>query len=203
MPDERRHSQKIEYLADFPGADVPRDVVAVAIAEQDIGAIGVESASPLDVTKEVVEVNDNDNFNVNDITAVVSVQEDSPLDVSGATVTVTDDGTLTVDGISSTVNVQEETALDVSGAVVPIEEDSPIEVVGDFGGTDTLRNDYKLKVMGIIQGDIWIVESSNTEKVRSVEANGTLSNDGTLNVEDGVSGSGEIIGDGEIVDLEI
>jgi len=72
-----RHTQSLQYLANFPGARVEKDRIAVAIETAD---------GPLDVSAATVPVNLDEPLDVSAATVPVSLDE--PLDVSGATVPV-------------------------------------------------------------------------------------------------------------------
>ncbi|RLC33533.1 hypothetical protein DRH14_04710 [Candidatus Shapirobacteria bacterium] len=64
MPEykSRKYVMEIDWVAGFPGADVPRDLVKIAITAQDVDALTVSDSSGTtlgDVTDELDEVNDN------------------------------------------------------------------------------------------------------------------------------------------------
>jgi len=60
---ERGHTTTVDYLEDFPGSDLPRDLVRVALVEQDLGQvaqnleqIGGQAQSAVDVAQKIDDI---------------------------------------------------------------------------------------------------------------------------------------------------
>ena len=148
---ERKYRRVINYIEDEVGADVDRDLLRMALVEQDISKLvvsnpdteGLEVASfeSDGLDSNVASVSGKSQTaadwtaifqDLNSLTGALNQDEDAlfietsdPLDVSAATVTVGDNGEFSITDSSN--NVIEE-PLDVSDAVVTVEEKSPIDV---------------------------------------------------------------------------
>lgn len=124
MPDpkdrnqDRQHRQRIEYLADFPGADVAGDRLKIYI--EDSGNMGddienlrnniAQESTLSDILSKLFNASDN-----------VVIEEASPLDVSASAIEI---GTWS----AGVLSVQEDTALDVSASTVPVSHQGVIDV---------------------------------------------------------------------------
>ena len=165
-PNPKVPENTVGYIEDQIGADVPRDLIKVALAAQDLGQLDV-SAAEVDVNVTDQTLN-NLAANVEQIggqaqsavdvatkidqlqSALASVAGDTlqvstptPIDASGATIAVQEDTPLDASG--ATVLVQEDTPLDASGATVPIQESTPLDVTG---ATVSVQEDTALNVSG-------------------------------------------------------
>lgn len=121
MNEDYRNTERIDYVANLPGARRERDVLVTevegevtvnfvddinrllgAVRPADGSVFEVEQTGPIDVSAETVPVDQQGPVNIGqwtagslDVTAAtVPVESDTPLDVSGETVPV--DGTVTV-----------------------------------------------------------------------------------------------------------
>lgn len=203
---------EIEYLADFPGADVPRDLVKVSIADWVTGTLLVQEEHPLDVSGAEIDVDLN-----SQTLSAITITDDGSLDIN--TMPAQTIGTWN----AGTLSIQEATPLDVSGATVPTEQQTPVSVE-DSGGTtidpaseatlselsaslasaggDTLlttRTDEHRAVSRVIDaGEVYHVESTETWVVNDLTVDGILDVRGTVAHYGDISGSGTIIGGGTI-----
>lgn len=150
--DSYKNTNRIEYLAGFPGADREKDRVDVSI----VGSIGLEiskwTAGNLPVDQQTpVEIGSYSG-------GPIPVEQQTPVgveDSGGSQVDPATDTTLTntlsreiATWSAGTLSVQESSALDVSGATVPVEHQGVIDVssrdgrnLGDVDVTDLPHND--------------------------------------------------------------
>mgnify|MGYP000046422347 CR=1 FL=1 len=98
VSDIYKYRNRVDYLHDFPGANVEKDKIITIAAPAE--TYPVQEDTPLDVSGAVVTVTDDGNLQIYDSSGNV-IEE--PLDVSSSTVTITDDGSLEVSAIPDVV----------------------------------------------------------------------------------------------------
>ena len=175
---ERKFRRVVNYIEDQIGADINRDLMRVAIEDEDI-------ANPLPVEQQTpVGVEDTGGNQVDPLAA-----GDQPFDVSGAVVTITDDGNLAVASLPE--------PLDVSSAEVDVDLNSQSlsEVatnLSQIGGTAQSAVDVADKIdqiedaLASVGADSLRVASPNPLDVSAAEVDVDVASQslGTVTVDD-------------------
>lgn len=157
----RKYQRIVNYIEDQVGADVNRDLLKVAIENDDLNGLDVvlteisgQTQSAVDVADKIDQIEDaltsvgTDNLAVEQQTPI-QLENSSGTNINPATegtlsstlsreIATWSAGTLTVtdDGafnVAGTVDVQESTPLDVSATTVPTEQQTPVGIEDSQG----------------------------------------------------------------------
>lgn len=184
MPENktRKYLTRVDYLSDFPGADIARNLIKIALAAQDVT---FSTEGTLNLTEVAGE-----SLTAADWTAIFqSLLKDSKIpaavqqDASGAIYIV-----LKTDNIGLLKDSKIPSALqqDSAGAIYVLTKD---DAMARFKA-----HDYSIQ-----STEIYFIDSGSYWAVNDLTNDGRLIDDGTLYVFGSLGGSGVVEGTGTIV----
>jgi len=202
MVNPRQYRRTIDYIENMVGADVPRNLLRVAISEQDLGALDVSAATVPTEQQTPVQLEDSSGTTIDPLTA-----GEQPLDVSASEVdvdintqtasplTVTDDGALAINAYN--------------GTTLPTEQQAPVSVEDSSGNNidPSVASDYPdTQVSGediVANGDLVVgpVTVARTSGV-TIAANSTDGTTFSVSVE-WVDSAGNIYQQESATDIEL
>lgn len=203
-------TNEIAYLADFPGAKREEELVIVRVQEGELD-ITDDATRVLGVTR-VAEVNDvvetdivngiNRDADDNIYVAQASQEIFDVAQAQGETFTIEPNATIPI-SFDGPQQVTFPSAQPVNTGVVKVNSDDPLDVTGRVKVDDSYASDYELQNINVRDGEVWHMPSNKSEEINNLVVDGKFSLDGTLYVLGSVTGSGTVIGDGEIVQLDV
>jgi hypothetical protein len=142
-----KHTSNVDYLGDFPGADVERNLLRVIVEEGDITL--------------------SDEITVDSITSTPTITDDGTFDINSlpTPVTVTDDGALDINSLPEPLTITENSALDVSAATVTVNnQDSPDHPQSETTGHDLIgTGDLTLGPLSVARASKLVITATSTD----------------------------------------
>jgi len=179
----RKYLTRIDYLSDFPGADIPRNLIKIALAAQDVEALTIDGT--LDLTKIAGQ-----SLTPADWTAILqALLKDTKIPVA---LQQDEDGALYIVLKTDSVGLLKDTKIPVA---LQQDEDGALYILTK----DDAMARFKAGDYAIQSGEIYFIGSGSYWAVNNLTNDGRLVDDGTLYVFGSLGGAGVVEGEGTIV----